>query len=181
MAAVRAADLRRVGLALGDGDAPRHERGDRRHEHALDALAVAERVRGVDDVVARGSEVDVPARLLGDLRADHVHERAEVMARLGLLVRDLLRQDLVGGARDGVRDRAIADALVGEGHGERALDARLVAHHGGGREVRMERTVDPGIAPIEAVVERREGVEAVRDRHPASTLAAMPSRSFRTR
>src|SRR6185503_1676189 len=48
---VRAPDLRRVGLGLGDRDAARDERTERWHDDALDTLAVPQRVRRVDDVV----------------------------------------------------------------------------------------------------------------------------------
>ena len=86
--AVGAADLRRVGLGLGERDEPRGEHAEPRQRDLLDRAAVAERVRGVDDVVRGRAEVHVARVLVLELAADDVHERAHVVAGALLLLGD---------------------------------------------------------------------------------------------
>ena len=130
MAAVGAADLRGVGLGLGDGDALGDEHGDRWRDDAVRALAIAERVRGVDDVVARRTEVHEALGLVGDLVADHVDERAHVVSRACLLVGDLLCGNPIGGAGDRIRDVLIGDADVRESERQSSFDSRHVLDRG---------------------------------------------------
>ena len=175
MPAVRAADLRRVGLRLRDRDAARDERAQGRHDDALDAFAVAQRVRRVDDVVRRRAEMHEALRVVGHLRADDVHERTHVVTCLGLFLRDLLRRDAVRRAGDRVRGAAVADAGVGHRLRERALDPRLIADGRGRGEVWLQRLEQRGVAAVEAAVDRRDRVEAVLDGHAliANTFAAI--------
>src|SRR5438034_154796 len=120
MTAVRAPDLGCVGLRLGDGDAFGDEHGKGRHDHAVDALAVAERVRRVDDVVACRAEMHEALCLVGHVRADDVDERPHVVPGARLLLGHLLRGDAVGGARDRVPDALIGNADVRKRKRERA-------------------------------------------------------------
>src|SRR5687767_22763 len=181
---VRAADLPGLGLRLGDLDAHRHRTREPRHDDLLDALAVTKRVRGVDDVVRRRAEVDEPLRVVRDLRLDDVDQGAHVVARLRLLLRDLRRHDLVARLLDRIGDALGAEPGLRHRARERALDAGLVADRRLFREVRVELAVQLRVTAVEAVIERRDRVEARVEgalAHEDRTFAAIASRIARSR
>src|SRR5687767_4330376 len=184
MPPVRAADLPRLGFRLGDLDAHRDRAREAWHDDLLDALAVAQRIGGVDDVVRRRAEVDEPLRVIRDLRSDDVHQGAHVVARLRLLLRDLGGDDLVARRLDRVGDAFRAEPGLRHRPRERALDAGLVADRRLLREVRVELAVELRVTAVEAVVERRDRVEARVEgplAHEDRTFAAIASRIARSR
>src|SRR5207237_10862808 len=85
------------------------------------------------------------------------------------------------GARGRLRGGVAGDAEVREGERERALDPGLVLRGRGRGEVWIERLVEGLVSAVKTRIERRDGVEAAGDGHPARTFAAMPSRIVRRR